>query len=68
LDAELEIWQQHWTADWERASQLNTPEKVLPHTDSDIYPNTYICAFKNNGYPALNVNAQSVYLGRLKHL
>jgi len=36
------MWQQHWTADQELASQLNTPEKVLPHADSDFYPNTYV--------------------------
>jgi len=42
FDAELEMWQQHWTADHKLASQLNTPEKVLPHTDSDFYPNIHV--------------------------
>ena len=37
FDAELEMWQQHWTADRQLASQLNTPEKALPHADSGFY-------------------------------
>ena len=37
FDAELEMWQQHWTADRQLASQLNTPEKALSHADSDFY-------------------------------
>ena len=39
FDAELEMWQQHWTADQDLGSQLNTPEKALHHADRDLYPN-----------------------------
>ena len=38
FDAELEMWQQHWTADRELASQLNTPEKYYL-MQIVIYPN-----------------------------
>ena len=39
LDAELDLWQQHWIAHPNLASQLNTPEKALHHADKDFYPN-----------------------------
>ena len=41
LDTELELWWSRWTSEQELAVGLNTPEKVLMHTDKDYYPNIY---------------------------
>ena len=35
------MWQKVWTGDPEQAQELNTPEKVLAHTDSDYFPNIH---------------------------
>lgn len=35
LNVELDLWQNKWTGDPEQAQELNTPEKVLAHTDCD---------------------------------
>jgi len=37
VDAELDLWQQHWTAHLDLASQFNTAEKALCHADKDFY-------------------------------
>jgi len=39
LDTDLDLWQQHWIAHPNLASQLNAPEKALHHADKDFYPN-----------------------------
>ena len=39
LDAELDLWQNKWRGDAHLAQELNTPEKVLRHTDADYFPN-----------------------------
>ncbi len=39
LGAELDLWQNKWRGDVQLAQKLNTPEKVLRHTDSDYFPN-----------------------------
>ena len=39
FDAELDLWQQQWTANPDLASVLSTPEKALCHADKDFYPN-----------------------------
>ena len=41
FDIELDMWQNKWTGDPEQAQELNTPEKVLAHTDSDYFPNIH---------------------------
>ena len=42
FDTELDLWQQKWAAEHQRASALNTPEKALAHADSDFYPNIQV--------------------------
>ncbi len=39
FDAELDLWQNKWKGDAHLAQELNTPEKVLRHTDADYFPN-----------------------------
>ena len=39
FDAELDLWLQHWNAEPELASELNTPAKALQYADKDFYPN-----------------------------
>ena len=39
FDAELDLWQQKWLTELNLATTLNTPSKVLQHTDSDFFPN-----------------------------
>ena len=39
FDAELDLWQNRWSGDSERATELDTPAKVLPSADHDYYPN-----------------------------
>ena len=52
FDAELEMWQQHCTADQDLGSQLNTPEKVLHYADRDLRISKW--ATKDNGYSSSN--------------
>ena len=39
FDSELDLWQHKWTLEPQLASELDTPEKALPHTDGDFFPN-----------------------------
>ena len=39
FDVELDLWQNKWSGDSERATELDTPAKVLPSLDHDYYPN-----------------------------
>ena len=39
FDVELDLWQNKWSGDSERATELDTPAKVLPFADHDYYPN-----------------------------
>ena len=39
LDAELDLWYNKWVNDPQLASDLNTPNKALIHTDQDFFPN-----------------------------
>lgn len=41
FDVELDLWQNKWMGDPQLAQELNTPEKVLGHTDDDYFPNIY---------------------------
>ena len=41
FDTELQLWCNWWTSEQDLAVGLNTPEKVLAHTDKDYYPNIY---------------------------
>ena len=41
IDVELDLWQNKWNGDIEHAQELNTPEKVLAHTDYDYFPNIH---------------------------
>ena len=41
IDVELDLWQNKWTGDPEHAQQLNTPEKVLAHTDYYYFQNIH---------------------------
>ena len=45
LDMELDMWSHTWS-DHELSDELCTPEKVLPHTDGDYFPN--ICTLLLN--------------------
>ena len=39
FDVKLDLWQNKWSGDSERATELVTPAKVLPSADQDYYPN-----------------------------
>ena len=39
FDVELDLWQNKWRGDSERATELDTPEKVFSSADHDYYPN-----------------------------
>ena len=39
FDAELDLWVQHWNAESELASKIDTPGKTLPYADKDFHPN-----------------------------
>ena len=41
FDVELDMWQSKWKSDCQLAQELNTPEKVLGHTDYDYFPNIH---------------------------
>ena len=43
FESELNLWQNYWNSEENVviADGLNTPEKVLQHTDKDIHPNIY---------------------------
>ena len=43
FDTELDIWQNKWSTSpgSELAKELNSPEKVLAHTDYDYFPNIH---------------------------
>ena len=41
FDVELDLWQNKWTGEPQLASELDTPGKVLAHTDYDYYPNIH---------------------------
>ena len=38
LDSEMDMWKIKWTKMPSEANELDTPEKVLRHTDKDFYP------------------------------
>ena len=42
FDSELDLWQHKWSSEPQLASELNTPEKCLAHTDSDFFPNIHV--------------------------
>ena len=42
FDSELDLWQHKWASEPQLASELNTPEKCLAHTDSDFFPNIHV--------------------------
>ena len=37
FDSEFTIWKHKWENQTQLASELNTPEKALPHTDKDFF-------------------------------
>ena len=39
FESELDLWLQKWKSEPQLASELDTPEKALPHTDGDFFPN-----------------------------
>lgn len=39
---ELDLWQNKWMGDSQLGYELNTPEKVLGHTDYDYFPNIIV--------------------------
>ena len=39
FESELDLWLQKWTSEPQLASELDTPEKALPHTGGDVFPN-----------------------------
>ena len=41
FDAELKLWHRKWEKENDLAKKLNTPEKVVIHTDKDYFPNIY---------------------------
>ena len=41
FDVELNLWQSKWTGETQLANELDTPGKVLAHTDYDYYPNIH---------------------------
>ena len=41
LDSEMDMWKIKWTKMPSGANELDTPEKVLRHTDKDFYPNIH---------------------------
>ena len=41
LDSEMDMWKTKWTKMTSEANELDTPEKVLRHTDKDFYPNIH---------------------------
>ena len=43
FESELNLWQNYWNTEEHlmTADRLNTPEKVLNHTDKDMYPNIH---------------------------
>ena len=42
FDSEFTIWKHKWENQTQLASELNTPEKALPHTDRDFFPNIHV--------------------------
>ena len=42
FDSELDLWQHKWEAEPQLASELNTPERCLAHTDKDFFPNIHV--------------------------
>ncbi|KAL5486500.1 hypothetical protein EMCRGX_G018988 [Ephydatia muelleri] len=41
FDSEMDMWKIKWTKMPSEANELDTPEKVLRHTDKDFYPNIH---------------------------
>ena len=41
FDVELDLWQIKWTSEPQLALTLNTPAKILTHTDYDYFPNIH---------------------------
>ena len=41
FDVELDLWQNKWTSEPQLALTLNTPAKILAHTDYDYFPNIH---------------------------
>ena len=41
IDSELDLWKHKWKANCVVASELDTPEKTLAHTDYDFFPNIH---------------------------
>ena len=46
FDSELDLWQHKWASEPQLACELNTPEKCLVHTDSDL--------LSQHSYPVAN--------------
>ena len=42
FDSEFTIWKHKWENQTQLASELNTPEKALSHTDKDFFPNIHV--------------------------
>ena len=41
FDVELDLWQNKWTSEPQLALTVNTPAKILAHTDYDYFPNIH---------------------------
>ena len=41
FDSQLKLWHRKWEKENDLAKKLNTPEKVLKHTDKNYFPNIY---------------------------
>ena len=45
FDVELDLWQNKWTSEPQLALTLNTPAKIVAHTDYDYFPNIHTLVF-----------------------
>eukprot|EP00731_Ephydatia_muelleri_P019059 Em0011g1099a len=60
LDSEMDMWKIKWTKMPSGANELDTPEKVLRHTDKDFYPNIHALLVIITTLPVTSCECQSI--------
>ena len=69
FQAELDLWQNKWSGDPHLAQELNTPKKVLSHTDADYFSNIHTLIMILGTLPVTSCESErsiSILLKRIK--